>query len=341
MLLQEYISLKPLNTFHVAAQARYYSHIQNIEALQYLLLKQELQALPKLVLGAGSNLLFTSNFEGWVIQMAISGIRKLQEDQTAVWLQVGAGVNWHTLVLYCIDHGYGGIENLSLIPGTVGAAPIQNIGAYGVELSEVFESLAAVEIRTGIVKIFDKQACSFGYRDSIFKKSLQGQYIILHITLRLEKQPTLRTAYGDIQTTLKALEIQELSIKAISDAIIYIRQNKLPNPSQLGNAGSFFKNPIVKEANFEYLKSIYPHLPGYTLGNKQVKIPAAWLIEQCGWKGYRRGAVGVYSQQPLVLVNFGGASGQEIYQFAQDIQRSVNEAFGIELQPEIHIVAGQ
>lgn len=341
MSLQEYVSLKPFNTFGIAAQARYYSYIQDITTLQQLLLQEELNALPKLVLGGGSNLLFIEDFRGWVIHMAISGLQKIQEDQDTVWLQVGAGINWHALVLYCVEQGYGGVENLSLIPGTVGAAPIQNIGAYGVELSEVFTSLEAMEITTRTVKTFSQAACAFGYRDSIFKNELKEQYIILRVTLRLQKQPTFRTTYGAIQETLSAMGVEKLSIKAISDAVIHIRQSKLPDPTQLGNAGSFFKNPVIGRPYFEQLKSTYPTLPGYTLAHDQVKIPAAWLIAQCGWKGHRRGPVGVHSHQALVLINYGGASGQAIYQLAQDIQQSVQEQFGIDLQPEVHIVSGK
>lgn len=341
MSLQEYVSLKPFNTFGVAAQARYYSYIQDVTTLQRLLLQEELKALPKLVLGGGSNLLFTEDFRGWVIHMAIGGLQKIQEDQDTVWLQVGAGINWHALVLHCVAQGYGGIENLSLIPGTVGAAPIQNIGAYGVELSEVLTSLEAIELTTGRVKTFSQAACAFGYRDSIFKNALKEQYVILRATLRLQKQPAFRTTYGAIQETLRAMGVEKLSIKAISDAVIHIRQSKLPDPTQLGNAGSFFKNPVIGRSYFEQLKGTYPTLPGYTLAHDRVKIPAAWLIEQCGWKGHSRGPVGVHSHQTLVLINYGGASGRAIYQLAQDMQQSVQEQFGITLQPEVHIVSGK
>ncbi|MEM7055534.1 MAG: UDP-N-acetylmuramate dehydrogenase [Bacteroidota bacterium] len=338
MSIQAYVSLKSLNTFGVKAQARYYSCIKDTATLRGLLLQEKLKILPKLVVGSGSNILFVGNFGGWVIQMAIGGIEKLQEGEAAIWLKVGAGVSWHTLVLYCVEQGYGGIENLSLIPGTVGAAPIQNIGAYGVELSEVFESLEAMEVNTGVVKTFSKQACAFGYRDSIFKNTLRGRYIILNVTLRLQKQPTFRTAYGSIRETLAAMQVRTLSIKAISAAVIHIRQSKLPDPAKLGNAGSFFRNPMINRAYFEQLKSKYPILPGYALEHDQVKLPAAWLIEQCGWRGYRRGPAGVHSLQALVLVNYGGATGQAIYQLAQDIQQSVKERFNIELIPEVSLV---
>ena len=338
MNLQENISLEPLNTFHVAAKARYYSLIKDAHMLQLLLHHPFIQNLPKLVLGGGSNILFVKDFDGWVIQMALEGIKQVSADSTHVLLRVGAGVSWHSLVVYCVEKGYAGIENLSLIPGTVGAAPIQNIGAYGVELSDVFESLEAIEIRTGALKKFTKEDCAFGYRESIFKNSLQGQYIILYVTLRLAKQPIFHTSYGDLQEVLAAKGVKQLSIQAISDAVVHIRQQKLPDPTLIGNAGSFFKNPIVDQQVANRLKNEYPSLPIYPQTNDQVKLPAAWLIEQCGWKGYRRGAVGVYSHQALILVNYGGASGQEIYQLAQDIQQSVAQKFGIQLVPEVNVI---
>lgn len=338
MQLQENILLEPLNTFHIAAKAHYYSLIKEKHILQQLLEDSSLKNLPKLILGGGSNVLFVRDFEGLVIQIGLEGIQKLEEDNNHILLRVGAGMLWHQLVLYCIEKEYAGIENLSLIPGTVGAAPIQNIGAYGVELSEVFESLEALEISTGVIKEFKKEDCAFGYRDSVFKNKLQGQYIILYVTLRLYKQPIFHTSYGTIQATLTARGIKQLSIKAISDAIIQIRQQKLPDPALIGNAGSFFKNPIVNQNMATKIKNEYPNLPIYPQPDGQVKLSAAWLIEQCGWKGYRRGAVGIYPNQALILVNYGGATGQEIYQLAQEIQQSVFKKFDITLVPEVNIL---
>ena len=339
MLLQEHVSLKPFNTFGIDAEARYYLQVASLQTLRDFLAAPPLAALPQLVLGGGSNVLLLNDFDGVVLHMAISGIAKVKEDQDYVWVQAGAGVNWHQLVLHCIAHNYAGIENLSLIPGTVGAAPIQNIGAYGVELQDVFESLEALEIRTGKVHTFNSAACAFGYRNSIFKREHKGQYIILNVTLRLQKKPTFKTEYGAIQQTLEAMGIQELSIKTISDAIIHIRQSKLPDPAQLGNAGSFFKNPVITETQFKQLQIHYPQIPGYPQPEGQVKVPAAWLIEQCGWKGKTAGAVGVHKQQPLVLVNYGGGTGQAIYQLAQDIQQSVQAQFDIKIGPEVNLVA--
>ena len=338
MNLQENISLTLLNTFHIAAKARYYSLIKDEHTLQQLLKNPFLQNLPKLVLGGGSNILFVKDFEGWVIQMALEGIQQVAADSNHVLLRVGAGVPWHNLVLYCVEKGYAGIENLSLIPGTVGAAPIQNIGAYGVELRDVFESLEAIEISTGTIKKFTKEDCAFGYRDSIFKNSLQGQYIIMYVTLRLSKQPTFHTSYGALQEVLAAKGVKQVSIQAISEAVIHIRQQKLPDPRLIGNAGSFFKNPVVDQQVANRIKNEYPSLPIYPQADDQVKLSAAWLIEQCGWKGYRRGAVGVYPHQALILVNYGGALGQEIYELAQDIQQSIAQKFGIQLVPEVNVI---
>jgi len=338
VLLQEYVSLKEFNTFGVKAQARYYVRIHDEQLLQHSLRSLSPKLLPRLILGGGSNVLFINNFEGIVMHMVIGKIAIVRENKDHVWVKAGAGVNWHTLVQYCVQHGYAGIENLALIPGTVGAAPVQNIGAYGVELSDVFESLEALEIDSGKIHTFDAVACAFGYRNSLFKNQLRGQYIILNVTLKLGKKPTFRIDYGAVAGTLEAMGIQALSIKAISDAVIHLRQRKLPNPTHLGNAGSFFKNPVVTQAQFKKLQAQLPHIPGYQQSEGQVKVPAAWLIEQCGWKGKRHDKVGVYDQHALVLVNYGGSTGQEIYQFSQVIQRSVKDRFGITLIPEVQII---
>lgn len=338
MLLQEHVSLKDFNTFGIKAQARYYVRIDDVQQLQRLVLAPQLKPLPRLTLGGGSNVLFINNFVGIVLHMAIGGITVTKQDREYVWVKAGAGVNWHMLVLHCVEQGYAGIENLSLIPGTVGAAPVQNIGAYGVTLSDVFESLEAIEVHSGTVHTFSQQDCGFGYRDSIFKNKLKGQYIITSVTLRLHKQPTFRTTYGALQRTLKAMDIQELSIKVISDAVIYTRQSKLPDPARLGNAGSFFKNSIITQQQFERHQHTHPDMPGYGQPGGHVKVPAAWLIEQCGWKGKKRGTVGVHQQHALVLVNYGGGTGQAIYQLAQDIQQSVQEKFDIALMLEVQMI---
>jgi UDP-N-acetylmuramate dehydrogenase len=338
MSLQEHVSLKALNTFGIEAQARYYSLINDIPTLQQLLLRPDLQDLPHLTLGSGSNILFIQDFPGWVIHLSIASIEKIDQDPSSVCLKIGAGLDWHALVTYCIENGYAGIENLSLIPGTVGAAPIQNISAYGAELSEVFESLEAIEVSTGATKTFYKSDCAFGYRESVFKNELQGQYVISYVTLRLQKVPTFKTEYTGIKEALAAMNVEKLSLQAISDAIIRIRQSKLPNPSKAGNAGSFFKNPVLSKSFFEELQPEYPNMPYFDSPEDQVKIPAAWLIEESGWKGYREGPVGVHPNHALVLVNYGGATGQAVYQLAQKIQQSVQDKFGITLVPEVNII---
>ncbi|MFN7095792.1 MAG: UDP-N-acetylmuramate dehydrogenase, partial [Burkholderiales bacterium] len=335
---QENISLKPFHTFGVEARARYYTCIQDIPTFQQLLHRPELQALPKLILGSGSNILFTQDFPGWVIQVGFHAIEKIKEDATSVCIKAGGGRLWHELVMYAVQQNYAGIENLSLIPGTVGGAPIQNIGAYGVELSEVLEYVEAIEINTGKMRIFSNSDCQFGYRESIFKNELKNQYIILSVTLCLQKLPTFRIEYGAIKETLDAMQVKELSIKAISEAIIRIRQSKLPDPTTIGNAGSFFKNPVVDQETLEKIKIKYPDLVYHDLPNKQAKIFAAWLIEKSGWKGYRSGQVGVHPNHALILVNYGSATGQAIDELAQKIQQSVQAKFGINLVPEVNII---
>jgi len=296
-----------------------------------------LQALPRIVLGGGSNILFTQDFPGVVIKISIPGIHKVDEDENHVWLRIGAGENWHQLVLYCLQNGYGGIENLSLIPGTVGAAPLQNIGAYGVELRDVFDQLSAVRINDQATEIFSHQQCQFGYRDSIFKTQLKNQYIITTVSLRLNKKPVLHTDYGGLKQTLQNMQIEQLSIKAVSDAVIKIRTEKLPDPKKIGNAGSFFKNPIIDSQQLAFLLKKFPEMPHFTTETEHYKIPAAWLIEQCGWKGYRIGNAGVHVQHALVLVNYGNERGGVIKKLAEDIQKSVKEKFAVELTPEVNM----
>lgn len=340
-IIQENIPLAPLHTFHIQATARYYSKIFSQNVLLDLLNNEKLQSLPQVVIGSGSNLLFVEDFPGWVIHIAIGEIEKIEENAQYIRLRVGAGVKWHDLVMWCVEKNYGGIENLSLIPGTVGAASVQNIGAYGVEFSEVFEALEAVEMRTGKTRKFNKEDCHFGYRDSIFKNSLLGQYIITCVTIRLNKQPRLNITYGAIQETLEKMQVKKLSIQAINDAIIHIRQQKIPDTDCLGNAGSFFKNPIIALQAATQIQQNYPTLPTNVLTSRidnTIKISAAWLIENCGWKGYRRGAVGVHAHHALILVNYGQATGQEIRLLSNEIQASVWNKFQIELVPEVVMV---
>lgn len=338
LTIQSNISLKKYNTFGIDASARYLVEVDNDEDIQTLLQLPDVQTLPKLILGGGSNLLLTQDFNGLVVKINIKGIRTAKEDQESVWVRVGAGENWHEFVLYCVERGLAGLENLSLIPGTVGAAPMQNIGAYGVEIKDTFDRLEAVEIATGQKRIFTNEDCRFGYRDSIFKNEAKGEYIICNVQFKLQKTPTFHVAYGDIQKTLDQMGVKELSIKAISDAVIKIRRSKLPDPAEIGNAGSFFKNPEISMMQYEHLKLIYPEIPGYILNNEVVKVPAGWLIEQCGWKGKRFGSIGVHARQALVLVNYGGGKGNDIRQLAEKIQASVEEQFGIHLHSEVNFI---
>lgn len=338
MNVRQNVSLLPYNTFGIDVTCRYFVEVTTADELKEVLLDDELNTLPILVVGGGSNMLLTQRFDGLVIKISMHGIEKVKEDASHVWIKAAAGEVWHELVLYCIDKGYGGIENLSLIPGQVGAAPMQNIGAYGVELKEVFEQLEAMEVATGELHTFDSDACQFGYRNSVFKNELKGKYIITSVTLKLQKQPTFNTSYGAIQNTLEEMGIDELSIQNISKAVIAIRSSKLPNPKEIGNAGSFFKNPEVRPELFARIQEKYPDAPNYPLPSGKIKVPAGWLIEQCGWKGKQIGNTGAHKHQALVLVNYGGATGNEVKQLATDIQRSVKEKFGIDISPEVNII---
>lgn len=338
--VQSHASLKPYNTFGIDANARYLVEINQVDDISTLLQVTDFMGVPKLILGGGSNVLLCHDFDGLVIKMTIQGIDVIREDDDHVYLAVGAGVNWHELVLFCVEHGYAGMENLSLIPGTVGAAPMQNIGAYGVELEQVFDSLTAVHTLTGERRTFLHADCQFGYRESVFKQALKDQYIITDVTFRLDKTPTFHTRYGAIQETLTDMGVSndDLSIKAISEAVIRIRRSKLPDPTETGNAGSFFKNPEIPQSQFDALKAQFDQLPGYPIGDDRVKIPAGWLIEQAGWKGHRSGDAGVHTKQALVLVNYGNATGQDILTLAKQVQDSVQEKFGVTITPEVNVV---
>lgn len=336
--IKEQFSLKQHNTFGVEVKSRFFVEITSVHLLQELLSDSLLQNLPKLILGEGSNVLFTQDFPGLIIKMSLKGIEKTMEDDQHAWITAAAGENWHQLVLYCIKNNLSGIENLSLIPGTVGAAPMQNIGAYGVELRHVFDQLNAVRLSDGKLCIFDLSDCRFGYRDSVFKNEFKNQYAIVSVRLRLNKKPIFYLDYGAIKETLAAMQVKEVNIQAISDAVIRIRQQKLPDPKKLGNAGSFFKSPLISKQVFALIQQQFPDVPHFTDENEQYKIPAGWFIEQCGWKGRRFGNTGVHEQHALVLVNYGNGSGLEIKRLAEDIQTSVKEKFAIELVPEVSII---
>ena len=340
LTIESHVSLKPYNTFRIEANARYWVEITCEEDIHTLLQLTEFTDTPKLILGGGSNVLLCQDFDGLVINVNIQGIEIIRQDDDHTYITAGAGVNWHKLVLFCVEHGYAGMENLSLIPGTVGAAPMQNIGAYGVELEQVFESLTAVHIKTGEKRTFSHADCAFGYRESVFKRELKGQYIITTVTFQLDKHPVFHTRYGAIQETLAEMGVSDdnLTIRAISEAVIRIRRSKLPDPAEIGNAGSFFKNPEVPSLQFDRLKAQYPALPGYPIGDDLVKIPAGWLIEQAGWKGYRADDTGVHAKQALVLVNYGHATGNDIMALARQVQQSVQEMFGVLISPEVNVV---
>lgn len=284
-------------------------------------------------------MLLCNDYPGLLIRNAIKGLQIVHEDDDHVLLRVYSGESWHETVMYCVERNWGGIENLSLIPGTVGAAPMQNIGAYGVELEQVFDQLEALNLNTLELETFNKTQCAFGYRESVFKRQLKGQYFIYSVTFKLSKKPIIHADYGDIQAILneKGLSAETAGIKDVSDAVIHIRQSKLPDPKVLGNSGSFFKNPQITKEHFEALKLRFPDIKGYPQ-NDGIKVPAGWLIEQCGWKGKRVGNTGSHAKQALVLVNYGGATGTEIYQLAQDIIQSVSDKFSIQLEPEVNII---
>lgn len=337
-LIQEDIQLLPYNTFRVKARARFFTILSSQENIENFLLQWK--NTPKIILGGGSNVLFTTDVDGLVIKNEIKGIECIKENDAHIWLKVGAGENWHEFVMYCIHQGYGGIENLALIPGTVGAAPMQNIGAYGLELKDVFDSLEAIDINTGTLKVFNHEECQFGYRDSIFKTICKNQFIITHVTLRLNKNPAFNVSYGALQDTLKEMHIENLSLKAVSDAVIHIRQSKLPDPNQIGNAGSFFKNPILPSKQFSILQKQFSQIPHYaTESSDFVKTSAGWLIEQCGWKGKRQDDIGVHDKQALVIVNYGAGTGDAILKLAHEIQDSVYTRFEIHLTPEVNIIS--
>ena len=329
--------LQPYNTLNVQAIAHYLADVQSLAELQSIIADTTYQNLPKLILGGGSNILFTQDYPGLVIKNSLRGITLIQEDDQHVWLKIAAGEPWHELVLYCLAQNYAGIENLSLIPGTVGAAPIQNIGAYGVELESVFDSLEALHLLTNEQHTFNKTECEFGYRDSVFKNKHKNSYIVTYVTLKLNKTPRINISYGGIKQALDKKGITEPSIHDVSNAVIEIRQQKLPDPKKLPNVGSFFKNPLVSHDIFQQLKTQFPDMPSFIQSNGEIKIPAAWLIEQSGLKGFRQQGVGVSDNHALVLINYNSPHGQAVLDLAQHIQQAVQDKFGVLIEPEVRI----
>lgn len=334
LILQKDVSLQGLNSFGIAAQAASLIRIERVAQLNALREDASLYALPRLILGGGSNLVLSDRIDSLVLQVALQGRSMVGEDATHIHVRAEAGENWHEFVLWTLQQGWGGLENLSLIPGTVGAAPIQNIGAYGVEMQDYFEQLTAFDFQTGEIVTLDKAACQFGYRDSIFKRAYQDRMLILSVTFALPKAWQARLNYGDVAQWLRTKNIAEPGPKDVSDAIIAIRRSKLPDPAVIGNAGSFFKNPIVGAAQRQRLMANYPNLVSYAHGETDFKLAAGWLIEQAGWKGRHLGKVGVYEKQALVLVNLGGATGVEVRQLALQIQADVLAKFAVSLEVE-------
>jgi UDP-N-acetylmuramate dehydrogenase len=335
-MISENVSLKPFNTFGIDVKANRFATFASTEELGQLLKDNRNQAL--LILGGGSNLLLTKDFDGLVLKNEIKGIEVISETDDDVFVRSGAGEEWHEFVLYCISKNYCGIENLSLIPGSVGASPMQNIGAYGVEIKNVFDHLEAYEIATGEIHSFDNATCEFGYRESIFKHSVKNQFVITNVYFKLSKTQNTNTSYGAINQQLEVMGIENPTIKDVSDAVIAIRSSKLPNPKEIGNAGSFFKNPVIDFAHYEEILKEYPNAPSYPVAENQVKVPAGWLIETAGWKGKVVGETGVHKNQALVLVNYGGAKGEEIYKLSTEIIEDVERKFKILLTREVNIL---
>lgn len=336
MRIEENYSLEKHNTFHLPVKTRWFMEYANEEELGRILRDEYFQECLSLHIGSGSNLLFINDFNGIVLHSRIQGISLMEETDESVFLRIGAAEKWDDVVAYAVAHGWGGVENLSLIPGEAGAAAIQNIGAYGVEIKDVIETVEAYNQLSFEKRIFTRDECAYGYRASYFKNEHNDPYIVTYITLRLDKHPRFKLDYGNLKEELA--DVPEITLQAVRDAVIEIRRRKLPDPEVVGNAGSFFMNPVIPAVQFEKLKVRYPDMPFYPAGEEKVKVPAGWLIEQCGFKGKSHGPVGVYEKQALVLVNLGGAQGHEIALVAESIRTAVNERFGIEIMPEVKYI---
>ncbi len=334
MTIKQNFSLKKHNTFGMNVKAKRFLPITSTSQLQEII---QTEKPPFFILGGGSNMLLTKDINALVLKNEIKEKAIIRDFENSVYVAAGGGEDWHQFVLWCIKKRLGGIENLSLIPGTLGAAPIQNIGAYGVELKDVFHSLEAVNLKTGQLKTFKKMDCQFGYRDSIFKRKLKGKYFITRVILKLSKKPKVNISYGAIKNTLAEMKIRKPGVKDVSNAVISIRSTKLPDPAKIGNSGSFFKNPEINARQFSKLQKTYPQVPHYPLPAGRIKVPAGWLIEQCGWKGKRIGDAGCHAKQALVLVNHKNAKGKEILKLSEKIQASVKKKFGISLVREVNV----
>jgi len=340
LTIQQNISLQQYHTFGIDVTTTAFATFQTLDELATLVAYAQQQQLPPLILGGGSNLLFTTNYNGIVLKNNMLGIDVVGEDDKHIYVKAAAGENWHQFVQYCINQNYAGVENLSLIPGNVGASPMQNIGAYGVEIKDVFDSLEAWHIADRKLVTFSLADCVFGYRESVFKRQFKNQFVITAVTFKLDKVPVFKTSYGAITQELERMGVTTLSIKAIAQAVINIRSSKLPDPKLIGNAGSFFKNPSIDVNHLKQLQNDYPSIPHYSnhQDSNSIKIAAGWLIEQCGFKGYRQGDAGCHALQALVLVNYGNASGQEIFDLSTTIIQQVLSKFGITLEREVNII---
>lgn len=338
MKIQKNISLKAYNTFGIDVRASEFVEIHTVDDMQEIIREGHLSNKDFLILGGGSNILFTDDYNGLLIRNGIQGIDVRGLDYDRVLLKAGAGVVWDELVHYCMERGFGGIENLVMIPGSVGASPIQNIGAYGLELKDTFHSLEAIDVETAEIRTFLKEECAFGYRDSIFKKELKGKYIIVSVSLVLSRDHKPDVSYGAIRDELENMGVSDPGIMDVGEAVSAIRQKKLPDPDEIGNSGSFFKNPLIQEEKFIEIRNRYPDMPSYKDEGGMVKIPAGWMIEHCGWKGKTLGNAGVHEQQALVLINNGEATGKEVLRLARRIKASVFDEFGIDLEIEVNVI---
>lgn len=325
------------NTFGMDVKADRWIEYSSQEELCELLLHKEIWSFPLLHIGAGSNLLFSGDFKGTVLHSGIKGIELVAEDENCVWVRVGAGVVWDDFVAYAVDREWYGAENLSYIPGEVGASAVQNIGAYGAEAKDLIDTVETVEIATAKVKVFRNEECGYAYRESVFKKDLKGKFVVTHVTYKLSKHPVFNLEYGNIRTRLEKTG-KEVSLRLVRDVIIEVRKEKLPDPAVQGNAGSFFMNPVIAKEQYQELLVKYPDMPHYVVDENRVKVPAGWLIERSGWKGKALGRAAVHDKQALVLVNLGGASGREVMDLAKAVVDTVRDLFGIELHPEVNFI---
>ena len=337
MQIHNNFSLKKHNTFGIEVKAKQFIAVHNIDELKTIL--QEHQSEPKFILGGGSNMLLTQDIQALVIHVDLKGKKVLKEDDDFVWVQSQAGENWHEFVLWTINQNFGGLENMSLIPGNVGTTPVQNIGAYGTEIKDTFVSCEAMNIETQQMKTFHKEECNFGYRESIFKHDIKDEFIITSVVFKLTKRNhKINISYGEIVKELEKNLISAPTLKDVSNAVIAIRQSKLPDPKELGNSGSFFKNPIISKENYEKAHALHPEMPHYVISETEVKVPAGWLIERAGFKGKRFGDAGIHKNQALVLVNYGNATGQEILNVSKDIQATILKEFGIAIEAEVNVI---